>query len=153
MKLITLFIFLLFAGCSKKEGDVTNEYNKYLHQFNSDIIKLGYKPIDFSQTWVIRKKMDRDSINAESEQRLANGGFSTIYISPRFGAGSDYIDKMIIYHEIGHHFLGLSHSENPRALMTAYGVSMQIGPESFENESSRLEIVREMLSASFYHVL
>lgn len=155
MKLLALIVFIFLAGCAKPiDGEVTHEFDQYLHDFNSDLMKLGYMPIDFSQTLIVRKTMSRDSIQAESEIRLQNKGSSVIYITERFGIGADYIDKMIIYHEIGHHFLGLRHSENdPKALMTNLGTASHIGPTEFETENSRLYLVSRMLKDSLYHAL
>lgn len=151
--LVLILLSLWTLSCQKNiQGDVTHEYDQYFQDFNSDLVSLGYRPIDFSQT-VIRQdnsmtEHDGMCFGVEVKDR----GITNISFGKRMRG---YVEKqrmLVAYHEIGHCFLGLEHASEARKIMNPVAIQSysyaELGVESF-----RLSLVREMLEGSAYGIL
>lgn len=161
MKRLTLTVLLgLIAlsgctGCQKPEiaGEPTNYYQKYVEQFNKDLMKLGYMPIDTSKL----------SIRSANELKVSDKGYLgycyEIAVKPKLGSnisihkivetyGED-IQMALIYHELGHCFLGLKDSDGHKIMNNENLRTLFTYAEMME-EAKRLQLVKQMLESSSY---
>lgn len=146
MKYLVLFIFL--SGCALDNSP----YYEYLHRFNSDITRLGYRPIDFSETYIIETtELNSSLTSAQTQTSLQNSGLVVIKVSPKVKKLPKYMQQAIIYHELGHAFLGLEHEDlSTRYLMSGRGLNNFVRYVDMDCETNRLSLVREMLERSNY---
>ncbi len=159
MKKIILGVFaaLLMAGCSACQnikGTATSDYDQHFEDFNNDLKALGYQPIDFSQT-VVRvadNVGEKNTLGYCHEIALKRKGLVNISLSTALtGYGYDII-KATIYHEIGHCFLGLNHTEG-RTLMSDNNLRTLFTFDQIIDERKRLILVKEMIESSDYKSL
>lgn len=150
MKAFVLIIILL-AGCAKPiDGEVTHEFDQYLHDFNSDLMKLGYMPIDFSQTTILIGEVPYGAEATCDGRKLQRQGFAVITIRRESLSQQEYLKKSTIYHEVGHCFLGLDHDSVDNVSIMNESKNIVYHPEYMNQESLRLSLVSDMVSASGY---
>ncbi len=154
MKQVVLFIFLIVLGsCQKPQGTVTHDFDQYLAGFNSDLARLGYSQIDFSQTMITSV----DGLNENGAARLGmcysvalrNGGPVNIGVSPLLSQNGPDVIRAMIYHELGHCFLGLDHVST-HSIMNGGNTRTLFTFDEMNDENKRLVFVKEMLEASGY---
>lgn len=157
--IILILFYLLCVGCNQQEfaGQKTHEYDQYLVDFNSDLARLGYSPIDFSHT-DIRKGQTVSTANGlnarascDSGAAVRHGGPVNITVISHFNENPDYHRKIIIYHELGHCFLGLKHSEvKTKWIMMPRDLTGVMSSDDVNDDTKRLQMVKEMLESSKY---
>lgn len=158
--MVLIFCALAMAGCNgcgKLPGEVTHKYDNYLQDFNNDLMILGYKPIDFSET-VVREADDMKESNSPIigycyQIAVKNGGPANISIDTKVSEYGADVKKVIIYHEIGHCFLGLNHTDNKKSIMTSQNLRTSLDFDDIFNDQKRLSLVKEMLNDSAYRGL
>jgi len=156
--LVTLFSLLALAGCggcnqnlAEPEGVRTTEYNKYLQMFNEDIMKLGYQPINFSATIIKETSLNGREVGFCPSIQIKNKGLTYVQIQSSIATAPEFVKIATLYHEIGHCFLGLNHVDGHH-LMNA-GIFPEIGRDEIQDEALRLELVKDMMHSSAYHLL
>lgn len=153
MKHFSLILLIALGGCANYLGTPTHEYDQYLADFNSDLMRLGYSPIDFNQT-VIHKgnTPEKARANCDSGTAVRKSGIVHMSVSNSFDENQDHIKRAIVYHELGHCFLGLDHSEGAtKWIMTARDLSGVMSLADFSEDSIRLQYVQEMLNISKFN--
>lgn len=148
MKSFVVILFLLLASCQKVDGDRTNKYDKYFDDFNSDLNRLGYVAIDHSQTQILITNQ-YPKIGLCHRQMAARDGLVTITFDRSFEILPEYIQRIYFYHELGHCFLGLTHTSDA-SIMTDKDISDVFAVSAVSNYENRLRMVQEMLSRSSY---
>ena len=152
MKLLLVFLssLLIFSGCSQIKGEVTHEYDEYLYQFNSDLVALGYKPINFSDTIIYKSDELKDAAGeCVGGAMVKNEGHTVILVKKSFDFAPAWAKKALIYHELGHCFLGLGHEEG--TIMGAAMLPMVYSTgSSIMDDSRRFEELKAMLKNSSY---
>lgn len=148
-----LFLAMTYSSCQKIEGNVTHKYDDYLVEFNADIARLGYQPIDFSET-VIRendnlKPDDGPTLGYCHSIELKHEGPANISVSTRLATYGHDIATALIYHELGHCFLGLDHTKT-HSIMNGGNLRTFFTYAEMTDESKRLALVKEMLQNSSY---
>ncbi len=147
---ITLCLFVFGCGSAK---DQTHEYDIYLQKFNNDIVKLGYDPIDFSLTVV--REFDNLTNNGDAalgachNDALKNKGLTGIFIDKSVSSFESYAQQVLIYHEIGHCFLGLGHVFT-HSIMNPGHPRVIVTTDEMSNDGSRLALVKTMIESSKY---
>lgn len=151
MRLFLALIILLTFGCNKTGvfGTDTKEYDKYLTQFNDDLMSLGYPPVDFSQTQIIKTEKFKDELSADAycpHVAVKSGGAITLFVSENMKVYSDTGKAYMIYHELGHCVLGLQHKDGNNLMSPMIG-TLALWSNQF-NEENRLSYLKEMLESS-----
>lgn len=143
------------CGCSQQEfmGEPTHEYDYILEQFNNDLSELGYEKIDFSKTSINLKEDGFSTLGrCHGAVAVRNSGPVTITLNKnRFGLFPDFARIAVLYHEIGHCFLGLNHSEKRgKVLMTGYSIYNTFDLDDINIKENRIIYFKEMLESSEY---
>lgn len=151
MRYLTLFFILLLSCCAPKNypGEKTNKYDKFLEQFNSDLIKIGHQPIDFSLL-TIREVPDlNDNGTPKSgmcyELGVKTSGPANIGINTFVQNNPYYVQGLVIYHELGHCYFGKGHVPG-RQIMSDSPIPIVLLSGDFISEGSRLELLRQMIN-------
>ncbi len=150
---VLIFLTLSVLSCNKSGvyGKDTQDYDKYLQQFNEDLISLGHQPIDFSQTNIIETEKFKNEVSADAycpQRAVKTGGIVTIFVSKNMSIYSDTGKAYMIYHELGHCVLGLEH-KNGNNLMSPMIGTLALWSNDF-NEANRLSYIEEMVESSGY---
>ena len=150
IKLILLLLSLSVFACAPKNspefyGERTNKYDHILEQFNSDLEALGYPKLNFSQTRIYNLELGNITAARCHEVKKTKSGVVNISIDTSLKTSRSLI---VLYHEIGHCFFGLGHSDKT-SIMSARisGVGIQ---HELLNQTKRLEYLKEMLIDSDY---
>jgi hypothetical protein len=146
MKYIVV-LFLLVSGCAK--NNFFDLFFPYFSDFNQDISTLGYQPIDFSKVILVEEDLPGNyrALCVAVGLRL-NGESAIIKIDPSVKDMKDHNKKLVVYHEIGHCYLGLHHTENRKTIMTEGDVLQTFLRQDMEEDSLRLQYVKEMVESS-----
>lgn len=115
MKII-FCILLVLSGCrcSKPEYRYTNEthdYDKYLVMFNSDLNAVNEPILDFSRLSIVVSE-DLTAGYARSVNGFNDGSDKVIEVSGFFKNMPDWLQRLVIYHEIGHTYCNLNHTQS-----------------------------------------
>lgn len=142
-------------GFVSPQGEQSQELDFALKKFNEDIMFLGYSPIDFSETIILKNNSTNSRLNygynglCESIG-VRNKGKITIEIDSQIFNSPEYLQIAVIYHEIGHCFLGLNHVDTGSSLMTNKNIIFEIGSNQIQDNEKRISLVKEMLESSDY---
>ena len=150
MKTLILIMSFFIVGCAEKNyGVKTTEYNIYLAQFNEDLKKLGATPIDFSQTEIYNDNLGKYLGLCIGHPVKKSSGRAIIRIGNDIKEYPSFRKAALIYHEIGHCFLGLEHSKNYEDIMHVNYPDLARSSQ-IDSEFNRLALVKQMLDAANY---
>lgn len=149
MKLfVILLLFIILSSCMQKEieGEVTHELDSILYQFNSDIGKLGYTPFDFSMLVIKRADLSKD---------VRFGYCNGIQLDPKYPAVIQIDNSVfgiyrtlkteVLYHELGHCFLGLGHVDSLGIMFSG-----DLRKVDISDESVRMRLLKNMMESSIH---
>lgn len=147
IKAVILIFFMAGChGCSKSvqvsDDAKTHEYDYILEQFNTDLSKLGHGSIDFAGLVILKQPIDQSAL-CISGIKAQRGGRAMIVIDSNKTAVMNNVSMMkLIYHEIGHCYLGLSHGAS--GLMKADSF-ITVTSQQMQDESMRLILLNQMV--------
>lgn len=162
MKKLTIIIgFFLMAGCSgcmnKPEGEVTHKYNGYFEQYNRDMESLTGRQIDFSGLTV----REANGLNDDGRPVVGHcydvknqvSGLADISFDKKMEQLPEACKLAVVYHEIGHCYLGLGHNSGIPLMIEGDlcpDVIAMSGGNPGLNYLNRIRLLKEMLNAAGY---
>lgn len=155
MKYLVLILLLVGSvSCQKQNieaGFVVNDYDQYLNQFNDDLQALGYPPVDFSNTTIVKTEKYKEEFGADAycpAVAVRSGGNIVLFVSDNMKIYSDTAKAYMMYHELGHCVLGLQHKDGNDLMSPMIG-TLALWSDSF-NEENRLTYLSAVLDRSGY---
>lgn len=151
---------MMIAGCSacskgpQVTGTPTHDYDAVLTSFNEDLIRLGYPPVDFSET-TIRDVKDLKDDNGEKlsaycyQIAVMHKGIINIGVNLDTKFNPKDVQKAILYHELGHCVFGLKHVDG-HAIMNGGNLRLLFTYAEITDDNKRLKLFKEMVESSAY---